>query len=120
MSLISPAEVERLAKICGLFSSDYVGERAAAAHKADQIVRAAGLTWPDVLQATEHKGRSDDGRRQRGRGLGPGDILRHPDAQLTAWECTFLSSLVRRSRSWTPRQQQVFTEIRDRVVGAPR
>jgi hypothetical protein len=38
-----------LAKILGLLGSDHAGERAAAGLKAHELVRAAGLTWRDVL-----------------------------------------------------------------------
>jgi hypothetical protein len=41
---------DRLAKICGMFGSHHAGERSAAAAKADSLVRAAGLTWPDVIR----------------------------------------------------------------------
>ena len=37
------------AKLCGMFGSAHAGERAAAAAKADQLVRSLGLTWFDVL-----------------------------------------------------------------------
>lgn len=43
------SDPERLAKICGLFSSHHGGERGSAAAKADELVRASGLTWDDVI-----------------------------------------------------------------------
>jgi hypothetical protein len=49
--LLDPHSAERLAKICGLFGSAHDGERAAAAAKADALVRAAGLSWSDVIAA---------------------------------------------------------------------
>jgi hypothetical protein len=42
---------ERLAKVCGLFSSAHAGERASAAAKADRLLRDIGLTWTDVICA---------------------------------------------------------------------
>jgi cupin superfamily acireductone dioxygenase involved in methionine salvage len=42
-------EASRLAKLCGMFGSDHDGERAAAAAKADQLIRERGLTWRDVI-----------------------------------------------------------------------
>jgi len=48
-ALLDPRMAERLAKLCGLFGSDHDGERAAAARKADELVRAHGLTWRDVV-----------------------------------------------------------------------
>lgn len=42
-------ELSRLRKICGLLASDHDGERAAAALRATSILRAAGLTWLDIV-----------------------------------------------------------------------
>ena len=44
-------ELDRLRKLCGMFSSFYSGERENAAAKADELLRKHGLTWPDVLRA---------------------------------------------------------------------
>lgn len=49
-TLLAPAVADRLAKLCGMFGSDHDGERAAAAAAlANQLVRAHGLTWGDVI-----------------------------------------------------------------------
>jgi hypothetical protein len=42
---------ERLAKLLGMCGSAHAGERAAAAAKADQLVRSLNLTWRDVIMA---------------------------------------------------------------------
>jgi hypothetical protein len=46
---LEPATADRLAKILGLLGSDHDGERAAAAAKADQLIRGLGLTWRDIV-----------------------------------------------------------------------
>lgn len=46
---MTPAERERLAKLCGMLGSDQVGERAAAALKVEQFRRAHNLTWQQIL-----------------------------------------------------------------------
>ena len=48
-AVISGALADRLAKLCGMFSSNFDGERATAARMADEMVRNAGLSWPDVI-----------------------------------------------------------------------
>jgi hypothetical protein len=40
---------QRLVKLCGMFGSEHDGERAAAALKADELVRGLGLTWSDIF-----------------------------------------------------------------------
>jgi hypothetical protein len=48
-----------LVKLCGMLGSAHIGERAAAAAKADQLLRSRGLRWNDVIvtpsQATTTK-----------------------------------------------------------------
>jgi hypothetical protein len=46
---LDDATADRLTKILGLLGSSHDGERAAAAAKADALVRGAGLTWRDVV-----------------------------------------------------------------------
>jgi hypothetical protein len=52
VALLNTDDVERLAKPCGMFGSDHVGERATAAQMANKLVRARGLTWSDVIAPT--------------------------------------------------------------------
>jgi hypothetical protein len=46
---LEPAVADRLAKLCGMLGSAHDGERAAAAAKADQLIRGLGLTWRDII-----------------------------------------------------------------------
>lgn len=48
-TLLDPNAVDRLVKLCGMLGSDFDGERAKAAAKADALVRSQGLTWSDVI-----------------------------------------------------------------------
>ena len=77
MSGITTTSARLVIKLCGLFSSEHAGERAAAAAKADAIIREHGLTWPDVIRPeppTETKIR----------------FLLENDDTLTGWEIEFL------------------------------
>jgi hypothetical protein len=47
---MDPQIADRLATLCGMFGSHYVGERAAAALKGDKLVRERGLTWRDLIR----------------------------------------------------------------------
>jgi hypothetical protein len=112
-------DVDRLAKLCGLFGSDHLGERAAAAAKAHDLVRGAGLTWPEVLagphasQSGTHRG--DGPQRTWRRELTPAVILATYGAALTGWEKCFLAGLAKRGASmWTDRQIEVLDGIRGR------
>ena|SRR5215211_6431774 len=54
-----PADLQaaqvRLVKLCGMLGSEHDGERAAAAMKADQLLREHGLRWSDAIRLTPHK-----------------------------------------------------------------
>ena len=45
-----PIDPDLLAKVCGLLGSDHDGERSAAAYRASQMLRAAGLTWRELVE----------------------------------------------------------------------
>lgn len=49
---LPPADASKLAKLCGMFASDYEGERANAAQMADSMLRKCGVSWDQVFQAT--------------------------------------------------------------------
>ena len=56
MTLPAPI-VDRLVKLCGMLGSAHDGERAAAALKADTLVRGHGLRWPDVIRPPNERPR---------------------------------------------------------------
>src|SRR5687767_10800900 len=47
---LDPGSLQRLARICAMFGSDFPGERANAAAMADRIVRGMGYSWETLLQ----------------------------------------------------------------------
>lgn len=50
---MTPADLERFRKICGMLSSAHDGERAAAARKASEFLASHGLTWSSVSLPVE-------------------------------------------------------------------
>jgi hypothetical protein len=94
-----------------MFSSDHMGERAAAAKKADKLVRAAKLTWPDILNSERPGGNKFQAPPRRD-ALTAGDILARYGDRLTGWEKGFLVSLVRRPCRMSARQAEILEEIR--------
>jgi hypothetical protein len=92
-ALLDPNTADRLAKLCGLFSSHHDGERSAAAQKADQLVRGLGLTWPDIILA-RWNARPTWADTIEGR---ISAVLATPDA-LGEWEGDFIRSINGRRR----------------------
>lgn len=49
MKTVSPELISKLVKLCGMFGSDFEGERSNAAALANRLVRDNGLTWATVI-----------------------------------------------------------------------
>jgi hypothetical protein len=47
---LNPADLDKFARICGMLGSNHDGERAAAALKATEFLRARNLTWEDFVR----------------------------------------------------------------------
>ena len=115
-AIITADLADRLMKLCGMFGSDFEGERGNAARMADELVRDAGLTWPDVIIPAT-KAPSVNGR-----------VWREPTTiretvmvcllftdPLTDWEVDFLRSIAGRTRH-SSKQRKVL----DRILGKAR
>lgn len=111
--------LDRLAKICGRLSSDFDGERAAAALLATGLLRQHGLTWAELIAAAAVPGQTHLERRVHGEGWRRtiGRCLDREEA-LTPWEIEFLRGVEQQRRdSPTPKQQSILDRIADRVLG---
>jgi hypothetical protein len=49
MTTLAASDLARLTHLLGMLGSDHLGEVANAGRLADKMVRAAGLTWPDII-----------------------------------------------------------------------
>jgi hypothetical protein len=108
--LIPSPTIIKLAKVCAMFSSPYEGERATAAALADQIVKASGLTWENLLGLGAGKARYST--------TNAGKIttaLACPEA-LTPWEISFCKSISKQRWSLTPKQQATLDKISRKVA----
>ena len=48
-SMATVKDLALLQRLCGMFGSDFAGERSTAARLADNLIRRLGLTWLEVL-----------------------------------------------------------------------
>jgi hypothetical protein len=99
-------ELERLAKICGRLGSVHDGERAAAALKADQLVRGLGLTWREVLAPRSNLLTAPEAQSLPAKI----ELLRRHLPMLTEWERGFVVSLAR-FRRFSPKQVAVIDRL---------
>ena len=105
---MKPLDRTMLSKLCGMLGSARDGERAAAALKADALVRAAGTTWPAVINGAPTR------REPRSVAEKVGVALRYPQL-LTDWEREFLRDVSGRSRLSTKQQaviERIFKKVR--------
>ena len=111
--------MQRLAKLCGLLSSDHDGERATAARMATQLLKSHDTTWHDLvmramLPTGRHRSRTGQpSRKPRKNGA------RHPCQVLgpaNEWERDFLTSVIDRNR-WplSPKQRGILDKLRNRL-----
>ncbi|MFV0623772.1 hypothetical protein ACBY01_07155 [Sphingomonas sp. ac-8] len=115
MMAADPATLDRLAKICGLFGSDQLGERAAAAQRAETLRRKTGLSWAELLTAnggTASQGRAPEFDPER---AGPAALLAKCAPVLTDWEREFLAS-IGSQRTYTQRQANRLSVIREKCA----
>jgi hypothetical protein len=108
-SALAPVDRDRLVKLLGLLGSNHQGERAAAALKADQHLRALGLSWGDIIAQPSEPAPS--WQRMCAAILASG--------RATQWEINFCENLL---RSWrgpevTRKQRATLDKIFEKCRG---
>jgi hypothetical protein len=106
-------ELLRLAKLCGMLGSAHDGERAAAALKADQLVRAHGLTWGQLLVPTQRQLISPSAA-PAGSIAQKLALCRQHLSSLTEWERGFVLSL-HQFRRLSEKQLRVLNRIAEEI-----
>jgi len=106
---LHPADLDRLARIAGMFGSDHDGERASAALKADQLLRSRGVSWAELVGALKVELIQ----------IPAAAMLQHREAAreclaLHIWNATerdFLVNISRKRRLPTPAQAQWLDDL---------
>ena len=101
---------DRLAKLLGMLGSDQAGERAAAAAKADQLIRQHGLQWADVV-APATASTSDTSVESI-----IDFALAHGRSLLTDWEVDFLHGVRSQRKPVTQNQIRKLRQIAEKVA----
>ncbi len=105
----------RLTKLCGLFGSEFDGERANAARMADDLIHGFGLTWKDVIwpghteAGTPHQARHEPRDHQDAARM----CLRFAKA-LSEWERGFCRSVLG-YRRLSEKQERVLYRLVDKA-----
>ena len=79
-------DTSKLAKLCGMFSSNHMGERANAAAMADKIVRSAGLTWDQLFSKPPQAAKPSSLEEVF-------EFIHDRKHQLSEWEYSFVGSV---------------------------
>lgn len=103
---LNGAELNRLSKICGLFSSAFEGERANAAALADRFLRERGLGWLDILPVPLPSPTSTSPAWRQVVAA----CRARPDL-LTEWEWAFLAKVATYQKGPTGKQAEILATI---------
>ena len=116
LTVFSPAEAALFAKICGLLGSSFDGERAAAACKATEFLKARGLSWGEFVHLAMGQATRAGQIRRPWRATVHACLAK--DELTSDWERGFLLSI--RERPYlTPKQWAVLARIAENVLGEP-
>ena len=124
ISDVNQGDIQKLARICGLLGSSHHGERAVAAVKASEILRANSLTWDEfVLKAFK----AQTTKEEQPKRAPHWSQIPKTDREwiiaiqyecrhfITDWEISFLKDVLERNR-WplSPKQKEVLTRMREK------
>ncbi len=112
MKQLAPPQRTKLIAILGMLGSEFDGERAAAALKASELVKANGLTWHDLLSPQPQQPQDPAVANWRA-------MLHDCMASnlMTEWERGFLQSLMG-FRKISPKQMAVLVRVHSKVTEA--
>jgi hypothetical protein len=115
-------EIDRFARICGMLGSDSSGERAAAAMKATEFLRAKKLTWDDFIRrcpaaAPRRKPHWSEGPRTDAEWLKA--LQSECWGYMTEWEQGFVDSILKRNR-WplSAKQREIVVRMKNTYAQA--
>jgi hypothetical protein len=118
VSTLAEADRDRLTRLLGMLGSSFDGEVANAGRAADKLVRAAGLTWPDIiapaLPPPNHNAASDP---LRGDWRAMAAACTQFPRLVDRWEWQFLSGLQRFPRL-SAKQHAILIRIVTRLRAA--
>lgn len=115
MTTLTHADRVKLVRMLGMLGSEFQGERAAAALKADKLVRSRGLTWEALLDAPA----SRPSRSYTQPPPPPRDdtdlaVCGRASHLLSEWELDFVTNCSRRA-CVSAKQAEVLARVADRL-----
>lgn len=116
MSTDTEVDTRRISIILGMLGSEHVGERAAAGLKADQMVRAAGLTWDSLVAVRRTDEASERDWREPDDLATAIEVARRYQDHFNRWERRFIESVDARELL-TTKQIKHIERLVDRARG---
>jgi len=115
-TMIPPADLKRLVHILGMLGSNFDGERAAAAKKADELVKRHRLTWEQVIIPALSRPEKEAPRQESGQDWQRKAWFCLSDTELlTQWEFKFCDDMTGRDREPSEKQIAVLNRIYEKV-----
>ncbi len=112
----SDFDLDKLIKLCGMFGSEFEGERANAAMMADKMLKKTGIKWENLLKAGDfsstqsHDYADELSDREKVR-----YIYENGEAFLTEWEENFIESVIKRTY-FSHKQSEIIDRIYEKCI----
>ena len=110
MNHLTASDRSTIAKLLGLVGSNHDAEALAAARKAHELVKARGITWPDLLGLDALPPEADHVVVAR-------DLLGKGRGIITRWEAQFLRGILA-FKALSDHQRQTLDGIREKVLAS--
>ena len=110
-AMLDPTVADRLAKLLGMLGSDHDGERANAGRMADELIRANGLRWADVLAVAASTKTNSDWQQMA-------DWCRAHHQQFNAKQLGFIQTMLTWRGTPSDKQKQWLIDLFVRAGGA--
>ncbi len=115
-ALLDAKTTDLLAKVCAMFGSDQVGERAAAAAKAHALVRTHGLSWRQLLAAPAVRAQRTTAADPHWASMARACLAR--SGSLRPREVELVRNLIRNGKEPTARQLEWLRDIHRRFAAS--
>jgi hypothetical protein len=95
-------DLQRLARVCGLFGSDHDGEALAAARQAEKIRQKVGLIWEELLVPFTRPRAADPPPEKLTDWRWACHFCLERSRSLTSWELNFVATVVTSTGAFRP------------------
>ncbi|MBF0524741.1 MAG: hypothetical protein HQK56_06545 [Deltaproteobacteria bacterium] len=109
MKAIQPEIIDKLTKILGMTGSNFDGEKLAAVNRANELLKANKLTWPEIMASrttVKYIVSAESTAQQSTSWLSKIEQIKRIWPELSDWEKNFVQSVAERVGNGRPLTQK--------------